>query len=285
VWHSPVGLPLLPHSAPVPPVGTFRITSPYGPRSDGFHAAIDIGNRRLGDPILATAAGRVLAVGFLTHPWSDPSPTWGTGNYGGLMVVLEHPGGLVSLYAHLARAEVVQGQSVAAGQRIGILGETGSALDRGHLHFSIGRGSAAGPTEWYDPAQLLEGDDMRMPSGFRRGPDNRQVTIAGRADRKVNVRNDANGELLTSVSSAVNLAIAGYIDATTGTPGRWWCGVLYIGGAATPRAPGVDQGLYLVAVHSSLCSEPVAIERVEVPDPELERAARAAVNVLEAALP
>lgn len=293
MWRAPVNEPLHPSSWERSGGSTdYRVTSPYAMRSDGFHAALDIGNGRLGGPIYATRAGRVLAVGNLGWPWSQPTTLFASGNYGGLMVIIEHaPSGIaqageveLSLYAHLASASVRPGQLVGEHELIGVLGESGSAIRQGHLHFSIGRGTRSGARAWVDPWPLVRGDDMRMPVGFRRGPDNRKVTIQGRADRAVNLRERANGRILSAVRSSVPMVLIGHIDATEGTAGRWWVGVLHIGTASTPPAEGVAPGPYVVAVHGSLCSEPVPVERFEVPDPELVRAARAAVNVLNGAL-
>ena len=75
-WRAPVNEPLRPNSwQRSGGAADYRVTSPYGPRSDGFHAALDIGNGRLGGPVFATEAGRVLAVGFLgctTTPTNHP---------------------------------------------------------------------------------------------------------------------------------------------------------------------------------------------------------------------
>lgn len=135
-----------------PPVwGSFRVTSPFGPRADGFHGALDIGNARLGDPVLSAGAGFVLAAGYLRAPWSEPTTRYPSGNYGGMMVVIQHAPGIVSIYAHLAPAIAVRaGQAVTAGQRIGSVGDTGSAAPPplgggGHLHFGIQAPAAAVP--------------------------------------------------------------------------------------------------------------------------------------------
>jgi hypothetical protein len=149
-WADPT--PTLLHP-PGPIDGRYRVTSWFGWRTRNgareYHPALDIGNGRLGGDVLATAGGTVLAVGNLLAPWSDPGP-FPSGNYGGLMVILDHPGGTRSLYAHLGDAFVVAGQQVAAGDRLGIIGESGSAQGQGHLHFSIGDA-----TGWIDPWPLL----------------------------------------------------------------------------------------------------------------------------------
>jgi murein DD-endopeptidase MepM/ murein hydrolase activator NlpD len=56
-------------------------------------------------------------------------------------VVIEHPGGTRSLYAHLSRIGVNQGTWVTAGSAIGRVGATGVATGP-HLHFEVRLGGA-----------------------------------------------------------------------------------------------------------------------------------------------
>jgi hypothetical protein len=69
--------------------------------------------------VFAAAAGRVTSVG---------------GTYG--TIKIDHGGGYETWYLHLARYDVVVGATVAAGQQIGIAGETG-APNAPHLHFEV----------------------------------------------------------------------------------------------------------------------------------------------------
>ena len=110
------------------PVGpNERITGKFGePRSGGRpHRGIDFaGPRRgmIGWPIWATESGRVSHIGSLS-------------GYG-KTIIIDHGKGISSLYAHLNKYEVVNGQRVARGARIGEMGNTG--LSSGpHLHFEI----------------------------------------------------------------------------------------------------------------------------------------------------
>jgi murein DD-endopeptidase MepM/ murein hydrolase activator NlpD len=54
----------------------------------------------------------------------------------GNMVAIDHGSGIVTLYMHLSRIEVKEGQAVNAGQKIGLSGETGYA-EGPHLHLSV----------------------------------------------------------------------------------------------------------------------------------------------------
>jgi len=104
----------------------FRI-SPFSRNNDkdkgpvGFHSGLDITNS-LGTPIQATADGVVVEAG-----WMD--------RYGHC-VVLRHSGELETLYAHMSRLDVKQGQRVERGQILGAMGQSGQATGV-HLHYEV----------------------------------------------------------------------------------------------------------------------------------------------------
>src|SRR3989344_5696621 len=95
-----------------------RQTQPY--RS--WHKGVDIANHD-GGPILAADSGTVVIAGW------DPS---GYGN----KVMLNHGNGYLTLYAHMSRIDVVNGQRVKRGDRLGMMGSTGRSTGT-HLHFEI----------------------------------------------------------------------------------------------------------------------------------------------------
>jgi len=103
------------------------ITSPFGPRIDpitgnpGFHTGVDM-YATYGTPIHACRSGTVVIA----------SPQGGYGN----AVVINHTGGMATLYAHQSRIAVVPGQVVNAGDVIGYVGATGYATGP-HLHFEV----------------------------------------------------------------------------------------------------------------------------------------------------
>jgi len=97
---------------------------------------IDI-DAKLGDPVLAAAAGRVTYTG--------------TGIPGlGKLVVIKHDNGFITVYAHNRDVLVQEQQAVRRGQKIAEVGSTDA--DRPKLHFQIRKGSAAVDPMRYLPA-------------------------------------------------------------------------------------------------------------------------------------
>jgi len=99
------------------------ITSPFGDHRG--HPGIDI-DGITGDPVTAAAPGTVVGAGV--------APT-GLDGYG-TIVAIDHGSGLLTLYAHLSRVDVVTGQHVDTGQLLGAIGMTGIATGD-HLHFEV----------------------------------------------------------------------------------------------------------------------------------------------------
>jgi murein DD-endopeptidase MepM/ murein hydrolase activator NlpD len=100
----------------------------FGPRGNTFHPGIDF-PAPSGRPVKAAGRGTVTFAG------------WDSGGYGNLVVVA-HPLGVRSMYAHLSRIAVRPGQAVVAGSLVGAVGSTGFATGP-HLHFELRLGGAA----------------------------------------------------------------------------------------------------------------------------------------------
>jgi murein DD-endopeptidase MepM/ murein hydrolase activator NlpD len=136
----------------LPPVAGAVMTQPFGctsvpfeptdPRcaSGHLHSGVDLA-ARLGTQIRAAAAGRARVL-------------WNPSGYG-LYVLIDHGGGLQTLYGHLSAASVDDGQEVMAGQEIGRMGSSGLSTGP-HLHFEVRRAGRA-----VDPIPNL-------PAGFTR---------------------------------------------------------------------------------------------------------------------
>jgi len=101
------------------------VTSPFGWRihpilgTRKLHTGIDL-EASYGDSIKAAGAGKVILAGV-----------WG--GYGNA-VVIDHGGGLTSVYAHISRLTASAGKTVKKGQRIGYVGCSGLCTGP-HLHF------------------------------------------------------------------------------------------------------------------------------------------------------
>lgn len=85
------------------------------------HQGIDI-VAPMGTPVIASARGRVITASQ-------------QGEYG-LLVEVDHGYGVVTRYAHLSQALVRPGQTVARGDRIGRVGQSGLAVGP-HLHYEV----------------------------------------------------------------------------------------------------------------------------------------------------
>jgi murein DD-endopeptidase MepM/ murein hydrolase activator NlpD len=103
------------------------ITSSFGPRlhpilgTTRMHTGVDM-HAAWGEPVAAAAGGRVIFAGAY-------------GGYGNA-VILDHGGDMSTLYGHLSSITVAYGETVAAGQTIGLVGATGLATGP-HLHFEV----------------------------------------------------------------------------------------------------------------------------------------------------
>ena len=104
---------------PVP--GSKRISSFFGPRHGRHHDGIDIAAKR-GTSIIASAGGVIKHSGRMR----------GYGN----VVVIRHPNGYHTVYAHNSKNIVRKGQKVSQGEVIAKVGSTGRSTGP-HLHFEI----------------------------------------------------------------------------------------------------------------------------------------------------
>lgn len=107
-----------------------RVISQFGKRGGRTHAGVDVKLKR-GDTVRAAIRGVVK----MAQTYSG---------YGKL-VILTHPEGYETYYAHLSKCLVSKGDTVYAGQTVGLGGRTGRATTD-HLHFEVRKnGSALNP--------------------------------------------------------------------------------------------------------------------------------------------
>jgi murein DD-endopeptidase MepM/ murein hydrolase activator NlpD len=133
----------LPFAAPLDPLpkggrfGSRRVINgqPRSPHGGTDYAAPE------GAPVVAAADGTVAMV-------ADQF-------FGGNAVFVDHGDGLITMYMHLSRVDVHEGEPVRRGERVGAVGSTGRATGP-HLHFGVRwRGARV------DPALLLEPQEIQ----------------------------------------------------------------------------------------------------------------------------
>lgn len=103
------------------PLSGGRISSQYGYRWGRLHGGVDYACST-GTSVMASSSGVVVEAGW-------------NGSYG-YTILISHPDGKKTRYAHLSRVLVSYGQSVTQGQVIGLSGNTGFSTGP-HLHFEI----------------------------------------------------------------------------------------------------------------------------------------------------
>ena len=114
-----------------------KVLSAYGAKGDGlFNDGINIAAAR-GTSVGAAENGVVAYAG---------NEVKGMGN----LIIIQHSGGWMTVYAHLDSMSVRRGNKVSVGQKIGTVGETGK-VDQPQLHFEIRKGTKA-----YNPASYLK---------------------------------------------------------------------------------------------------------------------------------
>ncbi|HYK75726.1 MAG TPA: M23 family metallopeptidase [Daejeonella sp.] len=119
--HTPTGFPSKP-----------SLTSSFGYRNNpfhsgesDFHSGLDFkGNK--GDEVRSTANGKVIHAGWYQ----------GYGN----CVRVEHKNGFETLYGHLSKIDVKEGQKISANQVVGLIGSTGRSTGN-HLHYEVRKNS------------------------------------------------------------------------------------------------------------------------------------------------
>lgn len=140
VWARVSPLPLWNTPFTVPLQSRYRVTTAFGTARSygggpptGHHMGTDLAVEH-GTPVYASARGRVVLAGPL--------------KVRGNAVILDHGLGLFSAYYHLSEIAVSEGEMIAAGQRIGKVGDTGLSTGP-HLHWEMRlAGVAIDPWEW-----------------------------------------------------------------------------------------------------------------------------------------
>ena len=114
---------------------TGKVTSNFGRRGKTFHDGIDISAPE-GTPIRAIERGEVI--------YSDRLRGYGN------LIIVRHPRGFASVYAHNQRNRVRKGQKVSRGEIIAKVGKTGRVTGP-HLHFEIRKNNITRDPLYYLP--------------------------------------------------------------------------------------------------------------------------------------
>lgn len=134
LWNGPF---IRPNEGPV--------TTIYGVRryyngvfaDDYYHRGVDYAGS-YGSPVVAAAAGRVALVGRESEGFQIHGNTVG----------IDHGQGVITIYLHLSRIDVREGDMVRAGQTIGAVGSTGASTGP-HLHWGLYvNGQSVDPVPW-----------------------------------------------------------------------------------------------------------------------------------------
>lgn len=137
----------IPSICPIKNSNLLHVSMAFGPNihpTKGnwyIHKGIDFSTWGAGDPVMATASGQIVTVGY------DES----FGNF----VIIKHNHGMYTRYAHLKQAIVRKGQLVDQGETIGYIGNTGISTGP-HLHYEVHIGS-----DVVDPAKYI---NIKIPS-------------------------------------------------------------------------------------------------------------------------
>lgn len=123
-----------------------KVISPFGYRGRHFHAGTDI-KLQHGDTVRAAFDGLVTKA----------CPYSGYGN----LVILKHPNNIETYYSHLSKCIAHIGDSIKAGQVIGLGGRTGRATTN-HLHFEIRFNHVAKNAEKYFDFKNCEVKDAML---------------------------------------------------------------------------------------------------------------------------
>ena len=146
-----------------------RVSSPFGNRvcpfhGKEFHQGVDLACAG-GRDILATRPGKVTTSKY-------------SGSYGNL-VIIDHGGGITSRYAHASKLLVKSGDSVRVGQKVALVGTTGSSTGC-HLHFEIRiNGAAKNPLNYVSSKDTVSNysGSMGNSSSTQSGAENETKTV------------------------------------------------------------------------------------------------------------
>ncbi len=122
-----------------------KTTSPYGVKryyngvfaNDYYHRGLDYAGG-YGSPVVAPAGGKVALVGYEKNGF----------RVHGNVVGIDHGQGVVSIFMHMSKITIAEGDTVNPGDQIGAIGSTGSSTGP-HLHWGLYvNGVSVDPVQW-----------------------------------------------------------------------------------------------------------------------------------------
>lgn len=182
-----------------------RITAPYGKYSDGTpHNGVDLGYRsdEEENKVYSNSKGMVVEIQDGLDRTSDARGKASWGNF----VLVKHPNGFYSRYAHLRKGsiKVTNGQEVDENTFLGVIGDSGNTFGR-HLHFEVATGYSSStridPTPYLTKAiyevENEDNDNDEKVEEFKVGD---KVVVTGRATS----RSDGTGTQTAMYTGNVN---------------------------------------------------------------------------------
>lgn len=101
----------------------YRVHPVTGEKQD-YHRGIDIAGWNIwGKPVIASNSGTVVKAEYTSTGY-------------GIYVIIDHGGGISTVYGHLSSISVTKGQFVYQGEKVGEVGSSGNSSGP-HLHFSV----------------------------------------------------------------------------------------------------------------------------------------------------
>ena len=148
---TPLRPPDAPFVRPVPgePTSEFGTKRVFNGEPRSPHPGIDL-RAATGTPVLAAGPGRVALASDLY--------------YSGGTVIIDHGGGLFTIYAHLSKIEAKEGTEIAEGASVGLSGATGRVTGP-HLHWGARVGGSI-----FDPRALLDAKLFGAPTSSSSEP-------------------------------------------------------------------------------------------------------------------
>jgi hypothetical protein len=186
------------------------ITQQFGSNPNSIqpngHTGVDFGIPE-GTPIYAADSGNIVFEGWATT-LSSSNPWWIAPAYAGILIIINHNDGFMSVYGHLSGTVINNGQFVEKGQLIGHSGSTGLATGP-HLHFEVFQWPLQPYNGFYgrvNPNPLISGFAMEAQSSLVLAPNQRSV-----GENNINQRAQPN-----TTSEIVRIIQANTVETFTG---------------------------------------------------------------------